>query len=291
MSDDTSAFLRRTRIATWFAVVSIGALARRSPTSARAIVFPIVATIGIAHGATDDAMLARAGIRPRGGRATISLAYGTLAVATFALARRNPRLASRALALVSHLHFGCGDAAFARACGSAIDMRVGAFVRGALPLWIAGTGARSRAVAALATVIAARHALRGRSADALDLVLPSALLLAIPPRLGFAIYFAAWHSVRHTALVIARDARGGDPFARAGRFAWESAPNVAIAIGVAALAFAWERANARRAGAADRLASADTEAIAGALILAITVPHEIAVRALERRAQRERFST
>ena len=277
MNDDSITFLRRTRIATWLAVASLGSLASRSPPFARAIVFPIIATIGVAHGATDDAMLARVGIRPRGGRATISLAYGTVAVATFALARRFPQVATRAFAIVSHLHFGSGDAAFARACGSTIDMRVGSFVRGALPLWIAGTDARSRAVAALATVVAARHAIRGRSADALDLVLPSALLLAIPPRLGFAIYFAAWHSVRHTALILARDPRGGGASERAGRFAFESAPNVAIAVGVAALAFAWERTNAR--------GTADTEAIAGALILAITVPHELAVRALEQRAR------
>ncbi|GAC1398125.1 MAG: hypothetical protein NVSMB59_18890 [Vulcanimicrobiaceae bacterium] len=273
-------FLRGTRVATWTSVVVLGIVARRNVALARAAIVVFIATVGIAHGATDDALLARAGVRPRGGRTTISALYGTAAVATFALARRMPGTASRALAALSCYHFGAGDAAFARACGSH-DMGVwDTVVRGALPLGIAGRDGRSRAIAALAYLTVARYVAEGRLADALDLALPTALLSATQPRLGFAIYFGAWHAVRHTALILDRDVRGGTPSARYGRFVRESAPNVAIALGVAALAVAWER-RAPRVTRDD----AATEALAGALVLAITVPHEIAVGMLERRSR------
>lgn len=275
--------LRSTRAATWLAVIVLGLFARFQPRVARAIVSVAIGTLGIAHGATDDATLVRVGFRPRGGRATISLAYGSLAIVTFLAARRAPKRAARALQLLSWYHFGRGDANFARACGSRVDARFEAVVRGAIPLLVAGDDSRSRAFAGAIFACAARHALAGRYADAIDLALPAGVLLASAPRLGFGIYFGTWHAVRHTVLLLERDARGGTARTRWQRFARESMPNVAIAASVAALACALVRS---KGTTADAMVKDDAnEAIAGALILAITVPHEIAVGIIERRAR------
>ena len=274
--------LRGTRVATWIGIVVLGLTARLRPQVARVIVAVAIGTLGIAHGATDDATLVRVGFRPRGGRTMISLVYGTLAVLTFLAARRAPKLAARALVVLSWFHFGCGDANFARACGSPSDARIEALVRGALPLFIAGSDTRSRAFASAAFGYAARHAIAGRYADAADVALPTGLLLAVAPRLGFGIYFGAWHAVRHTVLLLERDSRGGTKGERWLRFAQESAPNVAIALGIGALAFGLVRAS----DTATLERTNENEAIVGALILAITVPNEIAVGIIERRARR-----
>ena len=121
--------LRSTRVATWIAVVILGLIARFKPRAARAIVAVAIGTLGIAHGATDDATLERVGFRPRGGRATISLVYGSIAIVTFFAARRAPKLAARALFVLSWFHFGRGDANFARACGSHVDANFEALAR------------------------------------------------------------------------------------------------------------------------------------------------------------------
>lgn len=274
---DRESFTRRTRTATWLAVVGLGLLARVRPTLARAIAFVLIATLGIAHGATDDTLLYRFGYRPRGGRFALSGAYGALSIATFIAARRSPAIAGRALFALSWLHFGNGDAAFARACGGRSSFLAETIVRGALPLCIAETDRRSRLVASVAAVAAIAHAARGELADALDLALPTALLLLTPKRFGFAIYFGAWHAVRHTALLLERDARGGTLGKRVRRFARESIVNVAIAVAAGAIAVVLSPAIASRA------AKPKHDDVFGALILAITVPHHIAVWLLERR--------
>lgn len=275
--DERGVIVRRARVATWVALAALGTLARIRPRIARALTFALVSTLGIAHGATDDTLLHRIGYRPRGGRLALSGAYGTLAVATFVAARRAPELARRGLFAVSWLHFGSGDAAFARACGSRSSMPMQSLLRGAMPLCIAENDPRSLAVASLAGLAALRHALRGELADALDLALPSALLVATPERFGFGIYFGAWHAIRHTALLLERDARGGSTRARAARFARESVGNVAIALAAGAIAYAL----APKISAPD--ARTENEDLFGALILAITVPHQIAVWLFERR--------
>lgn len=279
-----NAIVRRARVLTWSAIAVLGVVARLRTSLARAIAFTFVGSVGIAHGATDVDILSRIGIAAPGGRSTLALAYGTLAVTTFVAARRVPKLAGRALLGLSLWHFGSADVAFARACGSRVRGKRESFVRGTMPLFISGTDRRSAAAATLAFARAARHAREGEFADALDLVLPATLLLAAPARLGFAIYFGAWHSVRHTALVLERDARPGRESQRALRFARESAPNVLIAALAGAIAYALER----RKMPADVVATTGNDKsradLFGALILAITVPHQIAVTLFERHA-------
>jgi hypothetical protein len=276
-------FLRRTRIATWAAVAGLGALARVRPRMARAATLGLVGSIGIAHGATDVDALVRTGMRLRGGRTALSLGYGALAVGTFVAARMLPRIAGWALYALSAWHFGSGDVAFARASGSRVGGLGEVFVRGMLPISVGGRDAVSLGFAALAAARTLVHLGRGRTADALDLAIPTTLLLAMPKREGFAVYFGAWHAVRHTALLLARDRRHGGMPLRARRFARESAPNVLIAVGAGIVAWFLDR---RRTSASrtSYVPQSRNDDVFGALILAITVPHEIAVRILERHA-------
>ena len=252
---------------------SIGAaVRRRAPQAVRARSSPLLtATIGIAHGATDAATLDRLGVRP--GKTTISIGYGIVAIATYLVARRNPRVAARALHAVSWAHFGSGDAAFARSCGSRRHEVAESVARGGVPLSIGGRDARSAWALVAAFAYAAYAAVAGDDSDAVDVALPAAMLYVAPPRLGFGVYFAAWHAPRHLALLLERDPRGGSYASRFRRFARESAPNVAIAAGFGALAYAL-----RRPGDA-------AEELVAAMILAITVPHQIAVWTIEYRTR------
>jgi hypothetical protein len=272
------AFVRVVRRGTWCALAVLGALAATAPRVARPVVIGLTATIGIAHGATDAPMLDRLGVRPRGGKRTLSIAYGALAIVVYSLARRDPKRSARILRFVSWAHFGSGDAAFARACGSGRFELAEAFVRGAVPLCVAGTGtASARALVAIG-LFAGFDVLRGDFADAADVLLPALVLYAAPTRLGFGAYFAAWHAPRHLALILTRDPRGGPYAIRLGRFVREAAGNSAIASAFALLAYV--------ARADDTVG----EDLAAALILAITVPHQAAVWTIERRSRSERLS-
>ncbi len=282
MKQDT--IVRRARLMTWAAVATLGVLARVRISIARVIAFTFVGSVGIAHGATDVDILERIGLAPAGGKRTLSVAYGLLALTTFVIARRVPELAGRALLGLSLWHFGSGDVAFARACGSRVRGKCESVVRGTMPLFIAGTGRRSAAVATLAFARAVAHVRDGEFADALDLALPAALLLAIPPRLGFAIYFGAWHSIRHTALLLERDVRHGNGRERALRFARESLPNVFIAVLSGAIAYALDRRKPAAGLMRPSRSNGRKDDVFGALILAITVPHQIAVTLFERHA-------
>jgi hypothetical protein len=216
-------------------------------------------------------MLERLRIGP--GRLKISIAYGIVAIGVYAIARRFPLAGTRALHAVSWAHFGSGDAAFARHCGSRGIEPLEAFARGGVPLSIGGRGARSAWSFVVACAYGAFGLARGEAADALDVALPAAVLYATPARLGFGVYFATWHSPRHLALILERDPRGGSYLQRFARFARESAPNVAVASAFGALAFAFDGARAPR------------EDLVTALILGITIPHQIAVWILEYRSR------
>lgn len=278
MPERAENFAGAMRRATWTAVGGLGLAATVAPSVTRAIVLGLTATIGIAHGATDAAVLERCGVRPRGGKTAIGIVYGVVAIVVYLIARRYPTVAARTLRVVSWAHFGSGDAAFARLCGSRRFEPAEAFVRGAVPLTIAGRGAASARALLAATAFAGTAVLSDDVADAVDVLLPSLVLYAAPVRLGFGAYFAAWHAPRHLALLLARDPRGGPYGARFLRFAREAAPNAAIAAAFGLLAY-------RFRGRADR-----NEDLAAALILGITVPHQIAVWTIEYRARVEELA-
>jgi hypothetical protein len=253
------------RRATWLALGMLGALAPVAPRFVSAIVLGLTATIGIAHGATDADTLDRLGRRPRGLKIAISIVYGIVAIVVYAVARRAPIAASRTLRVVSWAHFGSGDAAFARACGSRRFELAEAFVRGGIPLAIGGRDGRSACVTVAACAFAGFAAANDDLEDAVDIALPALALYAAPARLGFGCYFAAWHSARHLALLLDRDARGGSALTRLRRFGREAAPNSAIAAAFGALAYAF------------RTKGESVDDLAAPAILAITVPHQLAV--------------
>ncbi len=236
------------------------------------MLFALIATIGIGHGANDDAILARLEPDLPGGRVTISASYGVLFAMVFALSIRFPKSAERGLAMLSVWHFGNGDAALARAAGSRSPLPLEALVRGLVPLAVSSDRMRAwRALPALG--YAALHAYRGESADALDVALPAATLALTPAPYGFASYFGAWHAPRHLAVVLQRDDRGGSARERVVRFVRESLRNVALSGVVGAVSYALLR---------DR----DPHEIFVALTLGVTVPHEAAVWYAERAARR-----
>lgn len=276
---ERAVFTNRMRGATWLALGGLGAATAVAPKTVRAIVAALTATIGIAHGATDAATLERLGFRPRGGRAAISIAYGIAAIGVYAAARSRPATASRALRAVSWAHFGTGDAAFARACGSPRFEPAEAFVRGGVPLAIGGRDARS----AVATIVAALFAgvafADDDIPDAIDVALPAVVLYGAPRRLGFGCYFAAWHAPRHLALLLERDPRGGTYAERFVRFARESAPNALLASAFGAVAYVLGRGRA------------PDEDLVASLILAITIPHQLAVWGIEYLARGEAART
>ncbi len=268
LTNSDATIARATRAATWFALPAIGSLAAVSPAAARIVLFALIASMGIGHGANDDLILSRLAPELRGGRATISASYGVVFAAVFALAVRFPQSAERALAALSVWHFGNGDAALARAAGSRRGSLLEALVRGLVPIAISSDRTRAR-YAWPALAYAASHAARRAAGDALDIAIPAATLALAPAPYGFAAYFGAWHSPRHLAVVLQRDERGGSARERVVRFVRESLRNVAISGVAGAVAYAVFR---------DR----DPHEIFVALTLAVTVPHEAAVWYAER---------
>ncbi len=268
LTNSDAAIVRATRVATWIALPALGGLASASPAAARAMLFTLIASIGIGHGANDDVILSRLEPDLPGGRVTISASYGVLFTTVFALAMRFPKSAERALAGLSVWHFGNGDAALARAAGSRRRPLTEAIVRGLVPIAISSDRTRTwRAWPALGYAVL--HAFARAPADALDIAIPAATLALVPAPYGFATYFGAWHSPRHLAVVLQRDDRGGSAIARLLRFVRESLRNVVISAVVGGVAYALLR---------DR----DPHEIFVALTLGITVPHEAAVWYAER---------
>ena len=256
---------------TWVAMPAIGALSVASPAAARAVLFALIASIGIGHGANDDTILERLEPDFPGGRTAISACYGSLFFFVFALAMRYPRSAERGLAVLSVWHFGNGDAALARAAGSRRRSALDVFARGIVPIAISSDVAHAARVLAAFAIVALRVIQRA-PADALDIAIPAATLALAPAPYGFASYFGAWHAPRHLAIVLQRDERGGAVGERIARFVRESLRNVALSGVVGGIAYALLR---------DR----DPHEIFVALTLGVTVPHEAVVWYAERAAR------
>jgi hypothetical protein len=243
--------------------------ARKWPWATNAVVGLITGTIGVAHGAADDALLSARPSAPFSKRA-IGAVYGISAVAVFLAARRWPRLAKRSLFALSWVHFGGGDSAFAAACDSRGISRFAWVLRGVIPLactwpWV------HRLTNCIATVGVLDALRRGRIGDAFDLGVPTLAFALAPGSATFGAYFALWHSPRHLALAIERYAIGESLEERVAAFARAALPNTLIALGASIPLVAF-------AGTSRR------ESVDG-LILAVTVPHSISVAVLEASAR------
>lgn len=243
--------------------------ARRSPRTTNAVVGLITATIGVAHGAADDALLSARPSAPFSKRA-IGAVYGISAVSVFLASRRWPRLAKQSLFALSWLHFGAGDSAFAAACDARQISRFAWALRGAIPLactwpWVHRL---TNLIATMGVIDAVR---RGRVGDAFDLGVPTLAFAIAPGKATFGAYFALWHTPRHLALAVERYTVGKSLKERVATFARAALPNtlIALAAGVPLVAFA---------GTSWR------DSVDG-LILAVTVPHSVSVAMLEASAK------
>jgi len=196
--------------------------------------------VGLPHGAVDHLVPFWTGwVR----RSTLSmlavlLGYATVATLTWAGLHWAGAIVLPFLLVVSVLHFGAGDLMAdhdddpdSRPLSGvvlvvAVLARGGPVVAGPLLVWPEQAG---RALAAvrldfampalwvrvlLASVVAAcvlataSDALRSHhSRPAAEVVLLALLFTAVPPLAAFGIYFGAWHGLRHTARLVARDPR------------------------------------------------------------------------------------
>ena len=187
--------------------------------------------IGIPHGAVDHLISISSKSRIR--LALFILIYTFIAVgAGMGIATWN-LLGFRLVLLMSALHFGFGDAAFAGEWRDARGVQkqsrpleyLYAIPAGALPIVLPLTDLRSTSalqrihsslsnwggtaqsalqittmiVAAIAIVI---FILKRNFEPAIDLTLLLLLSLITPPLITFAIYFGCWHAVRHTARLV-----------------------------------------------------------------------------------------
>jgi len=250
-------------------------------------VVPVIAVVGIGHGALDHLVPQRLGIRTQGGAVAVATGYAVLAATAFRGYLAYPRTGVKLLILLGAAHFGAADVAFVDerppsrlALGAAIAVRaVGTVV---LPVVVIATPrSRRRTAKILASLAAvalacARSLARGRTADACDLALPVAALAVVPPSIAFTAYFALWHSPRHLARVLALDPAGGSTSRRVFRAVCEAAPIFAV------VALATTATLRRRPRPSPRVVID----LGLAAVFALTVPHQIVVLLMDRAERR-----
>jgi Brp/Blh family beta-carotene 15,15'-monooxygenase len=124
------------------------------------------------------------------------------------------------------------------------------------------------AVVAAAVLLAAALLVRRRRLEALEVGVLLAVALLLPPPVALALFFGAWHSVRHVARVVAEDP--GPPAAALLRFLRSAAVPTAVALGALLLL-------ERLADGGQGLVTALVPVLA-----ALTVPHALVVTWLDR---------
>ena len=305
------------------AVLATLAFAIAAPRAAAVAAAPIAvaaALVGLPHGAADAGLLRAASAR----RARVmGCAYLIGALATAGLVRIAPVPTFLALLVLAVVHFGAGEVEYARGASaipsSAIGLRgrlrdraavlaaggliiavpfavhpsgVDAVLRAvdpalpaALPGWLRWSAVGLSGVCAL--VVGAIDLPRRRFGPSAELALLAGLGLLAPPVLAFGVFFGAWHSLRHTARLLALPSAARHPGRSAGRnrpaaegppeldrrvTAWAGGVSVLVATGgvVALLAHG--------------TATAGLVAASVTALLALTVPHTAVVWWLDRRS-------
>ncbi len=187
--------------------------------------------LGIPHGAIDHLITLPS--TPRSRFALFILGYIAIAVlAGFGIASWNLH-GFQAVLLMSALHFGIGDAAYANEWRDAQGLsRRPWFVEisyalpaGLMPVvlpltdsrslsalnrinaslgnWAGSHGSAIRQATLVLAVLGLLIALGVRATDfAIDLILLALLSEITPPLITFAVYFGCWHAVRHTARLV-----------------------------------------------------------------------------------------
>ncbi|MEJ2863572.1 Brp/Blh family beta-carotene 15,15'-dioxygenase [Actinomycetospora flava] len=300
------------------AALLVGVLAPQLWAAAPWLVFGVGLVLGVPHGALDHLVpwWTSARTRPRRAMAAMMAGYLTLAVLAFTVARAWPAPALAGFLLVSLLHFGAGEAAIDSlrrrrpdrphpALRAATVLAFGAttvvipmaarpdVANPVLQAFAPSTGALLAAgwqpaclvaVTVLDLVVAVLLAGTGRLGAAGELLLLAALFLLVPPLPAFAVYFGAWHGLRHLARLAATDPAnaadlaGGRLLRPVRRLAVHAAaPTLAV---TAALAAIWAVP-----GLADHVARGAVSA-GLAVVFALTVPHLLVVAVLDRRQLR-----
>lgn len=264
--------------ATRVSLVVVGAglllslLARDAVTAAGPVLLGLAALAGLPHGAADVTLIGR-GLRPL-------MTYALAAALALGVALAFPGPALVVLLVLSVAHFAEGEQAFDRLRGGAgrlvpalavgwstIALPVGLHpdaVRGLLTDLDPGVAsavlspAGRVALVGPAAVLVALALGRADTRLRLEIALGVALLAVAPPLVGFAVWFAGWHAVRHMARVVAEDPDGPGVLGLLRATAW---PSLVAAAGIAAL-----------------VVVAGTVPPAVVLgLLALTVPHAVVV--------------
>ncbi|HXV92280.1 MAG TPA: beta-carotene 15,15'-dioxygenase, Brp/Blh family [Pseudonocardia sp.] len=262
---------------------------------------------GLPHGAVDHLLLSRLGGHPL---AAVAVAYAAAATAAWALLYWAGPLAQWGVIALSVVHFGLGETEVWRETSGwhpppATTAVLALAGSGALLLPLARAGdelgdvaaAFSPAVAgaiaaapvraglavlwgaaALVSVLAALRAGRPRIAG--DVLLIGAVGALLPPLAAFALWFGGWHAVRHTGRLLAVEpgcatlaatGRTGSAARRLARLA--ALPTAVALVAVLVLVGLTVAAPAPEAALAEVLR----------ILLALTVPHMLAVLWLDRR--------
>ena len=264
--------------------------------------------VGLPHGAVDHLVPFWTGwVRRRAvSMLAVLLGYVSVAVLTWAGLRWAGPVVLPLLLVVSVVHFGSGDLMARRdeeptsrpLSGTglvvAVLARGGPVVAGPLLVWpeqadqalaavqltfampapwVRTTVALVVAACVVATALAGLRS--GQPGAASEVVLLALLFVAVPPLAAFGIYFGAWHGLRHTARLIARDPRNDADLA-AGRllrplrrFGVSAAlPTLVAGASAAALVVV----AGQRAGLTGTVFT---------VLLALTVPHLVVVAALD----------
>ena len=282
------------------AAAAVGLLWRPIPLGAQLLILGGgVALTGMPHGALDG-RLARTWLRPKLGRSWavwFTSIYLLLSAAVLAAWLVWPVASLVGFLLISAWHFGSGDAAAADAPPRL--WAVESVVRGGLVLslpavfhpaevgvlfdWLipatagGGTGVAAGLAASAwlfipaAAAVLLWHAARGHVFAASELLLLPLVFAALPPLLGFAVYFCVWHAPRH--LLEWLDAADAAVLARA------AFPATAVTLLAMAGAAWW-----LSAGVAAASVPAATVRVLFVGLSALTVPHMLLDAAAERPA-------
>lgn len=264
---------------------------------------------GVPHGAIDHLMAKRL----TGGTPILAVAavYAGLAAGAWALLQWAGPIALVAVVLLSALHFGLGELEVSRQLTGWRPSRASASAiviagTGALVLPLARSGDQLAGVAAalspglaafigaapvqtglvvtwfVAASVAVIASLRsGHPAVALDVALIGALGLLAPPLVAFAMWFGCWHALRHTARMLTVEPGcaalliSGHPGSAVSRLVRLAALPSAAALTVIA-ALGWFALAVPGQMPTTMLADILR------LLLALTVPHMLVVRWLDR---------
>lgn len=265
----------------------------------------IALAAGIPHGAVDHLLIRRPGTLMAWAR--YAAAYASAAGAATAFILAMPRVGFLIVIAMTVIHFGLGDAAFSASAPGAVTLdRARRILRivagGAVPIlipltgpgstaalaslrpelvdWLSpGTATTVRLVTALLAVLTVVVLLdAGDTEGATEMSVLLALALLVPPFVAFAVYFAGWHALRHTArLAQLRDDEGRTLDRSARRLARVALAGMPALLGLAVLVVVlWPRL------------SGDSTLggllwVSLAAVWGLTVPHMALVARLDRR--------